>query len=154
LAGLIALLALPVRADERPLVGQPIDEGATSKMTFQVQDTTGAAVTTRDLFCWVDDVETTTRLYGPIAPTPGTPVTITLPPQAHQIVTNTKDLEEHVLTCIGRGPGGSGCPPAPTPVNANCDVTVGAVRWLVQQHRVSVGGSTPAPSPAPTPTAP
>lgn len=135
--------------EDVPLIGAPIDEGSSSQMTTILEDPSGAGSVPRDLMCWVDDVKTGTRLYGPVLPTPAAPFTVALPPQAHRIVTDSADLEEHVFTCHGRFP--AGCVPAPTP-DATCQNATGAAHFMVRNLRVVVAGQTPQASPAPTPT--
>lgn len=122
-------------------------------MTFVLEDVARTATIPRDLLCWVDDVRTKARLYGPILPTPAAPVTVTLPPQANQIVTSSTDLEMHTFTCHGRYP--AGCVPVPTPETTpgtRCLNAVGEACYYVRNLRVVVSGSTPQASPAPTST--
>lgn len=141
------------RAEDRPYLGEPVDEGSSSQMTFALEDPSGTASLARDIMCWVDDARTKTRLYGPILPTPAVPVTVTLPPQANQIVTDTVDLEAHTFTCHGRYP--AGCVPAPTPEatpGTRCLNAVGEAQYLVRNVRAVVAGQTPQASPAPTST--
>lgn len=145
-AALILVVSLfgssPLFADGGPL-GDPIDEGSTSRPTIRITDSTRAAVTPAEILAWVDDVSTTARLHGVVSITPASVVTLTLPPAANRIVDNNKDLEEHVLTLQVKFP--SGCTSA-------CEWKQKEFRYLVRNLRVVVGGGSLQPSPAPTPT--
>lgn len=144
-------LAVPALADDEPYLGSPIEEGSTSELGMVFRDAKGTSITPQHIMLWVDDTATTQRLYGPVLVTPGPSLTVELPPQANQIVTGSKAVEEHSITTQFRYP--AGCVPVPTP-NANCQTKVGQVPYLVKNRRVVVGGAagTYGPTPAPTPT--
>lgn len=152
IAGLLATIASYAPADDESFLGKPIEEGSSSELSITFRDTKGASVTPQNIQLYVDDNASTQRLYGPVGITPGPSVSVTLPPQANQIIDSAKDTEEHRITTVVRYP--SSCVPVPTP-GSNCQYKTGEARYLVRNRRVVVGQSTPGtfgPSPAPTGT--
>lgn len=147
LAALLLAIAAPVWADTVSLPVR-VNEGSDAVLSVSLVDPNNQPVQPTSMAWWVTDEATgATLYYVDPAPTPGSTILLSLPPEAQFIANPNRDSEMHDVVVVFSYAG-----PTPTPSGVPSTLYgVAQARYQVDNDPTLVVGCVGGPSLGPTP---